>query len=204
MNASMHAIASPEVQEMKGLRLVMALLGMLSATACCNPDPSTTLNVTLNNQQTSMWCWAASGQMTMGYFGTAVQHCDEANKQFGRTDCCNSPVPSACVNGGWPEYPKYGFTSSHTSDAALSWTDLQRQIATACSKEPFAFTWHWTGGGGHMMVARGYKTQDGVNYVYRNNPLPVGVGTADWITYDNYVSGSDHTHWDDYFNIAKQ
>ena len=73
-----------------------------------------------------------------------------------------------------------------------------------CAKRPFAFTWHWTGGGGHMMVARGYMTIDGTNYVYRNNPLPVGVGTVDIITYSNYVSGSDHTHWDDYYAIAKQ
>jgi Papain-like cysteine protease AvrRpt2 len=174
----------------------------LFLSGCCTPEPVATLPVAVNAQETSMWCWAASGQMSMGYFGTSVQQCDEANKRFGRTDCCNNPVPGDCVTGGWTEFDKYGFTASNTTDAPLSWGQVQDQIY--CQKKPFEFTWHWTSGGGHMMVARGYVSLNGTNYIYRNNPLPVGVGTADIIPYDNYVSGSDHTHWDDYYNITKK
>lgn len=170
---------------------------------CCSPEVARTLPAAVRPQETSMWCWAASGEMTMEYIGgVSIQQCDEANKRFGRTDCCNSPVPGACVNGGWPEFAKYGFSANNTSDAALSWSAVRTQIY--CRKKPFAFTWHWNGGGGHMMVARGYMTVEGTNYVYRNNPLPVGIGTADIITYNNYVSGAGHTHWDDYYDITKQ
>ena len=149
-----------------------------------------------------MWCWAASGQMCMQFFGVTVEQCDEANKRFGRTDCCNNPVPNDCINGGWPEFDKYGFTFSTTSDAPLTWAQVQDQIY--CKGKPFAFSWHWTGGGGHMMVAHGYVTIDGVNYVSVDNPLPVGQGDEYTRTYDDYVSGTDHTHWNDYYDITKK
>ena len=175
----------------------------LLLSGCCRPNPNIgSQPVTLNGQQTSMWCWAASGQMVMGFLGVSVTQCDEANKRFGRTDCCNSPVPDDCVNGGWPEFDKYGFTSQHTSDAPLSWANLKDQIY--CQRKPFAFSWHWDDGGGHMMVATGYVTIDGVNYVSVNNPWPPNVGDQYTKTYDDYVSGSDHTHWDDYYNVTKQ
>ncbi len=183
---------------------------VLFAAGCCNPPTNIASQpVTLDAQQTSMWCWAASGKMTMDFLHPAsnVQECDEANKRFGRTDCCNSPVPAACVNGGWPEYPKYTFSASHTSDSPLSWADLKSQIY--CAKKPVAFTWHWNNGGGHMMVATGYVTVGGVNYVSVNNPLPENAsvsagGTQEIYTYDNYVGGAgyNHTHWDDYYNIT--
>ena len=187
------------------LALVLFLVG------CCNPGNIGSVPVTLNGQQTNMWCWAASGQMTMNYVHPAsnVQQCDEANKEFGRTDCCNSPVPGPCVNGGWPEYTKYNFTADTTSDAALSWSQIQSQIY--CAKKPFAFSWHWNGGGGHMMVATGYVTIDGTNYVSVNNPWPPSTpqlaangGVQEVYTYDKYVGGPsyDHTHWNDFYNIT--
>jgi len=180
------------------LALVLFLVG------CCKPGNIAWVAATLNGQQTGMWCWAASGQMTMNFLHSAsnVQQCDESNKRFGRTDCCNSPVPSACVNGGWPEYGKYSFKSDITSDAPLSWTQIKSQIY--CAKKPFAFSWHWNGGGGHMMVATGYVTIDGTNYVSVNNPWPPTGGVQEVYTYDKYVGGSsyDHTHWNDYYNIA--
>ena len=163
-----------------------------------------------------MWCWAASGEMCMEFLGTAVTQCDEANKQWGRTDCCNTPVPSACVNGGWPEFDKYNFSFDRTSNTALTWDQLKNQIY--CLKKPIAFSWHWNGGGGHMMVARGFRTLiipelrfGGLtlpsltfHMVEVNNPLPPNVGTREWITSGNYVSGTDHSHWNDYYNIRRR
>jgi hypothetical protein len=75
-----------------------------------------------------MWCWAASGQMVMETFGKNVSQCDEANKRFGQSNCCNSPTPEPCIQGGWPEFDKYGFTFETTSNAPLSWDDLRKEI----------------------------------------------------------------------------
>lgn len=188
-----------------------SVAALLFVAACtCTPEQISTQPVTLRAQETSMWCWAASGEMTMDFLGGSVDQCDEANKRFGRTDCCNNPVPAACINGGWPEYDKYNFTFDRTSDAALSWDQVKEQIY--CKKKPFAFSWHWPGGGGHMMVVAGYVTLNGVNMVYVKDPWPPVDGdssTADGNeridTYDYYVSSAGHhTHWDDFYNVTKK
>lgn len=175
--------------------------------AVCTPLAQSHLAVTLRPQQTGMWCWAASGQMVMEFLGVSVQQCTEANNEFGRTDCCNSPTPSGCVNGGWPEFDKYGFTFQRTSNLALTWDQVRTEVsdAAACSRRPFAFSWHWPGGGGHMMVAIGYQTVGGVNYVEINDPWAPNVGDHRFLTYDFYVaSAGDHTHWDDFYQITRK
>lgn len=187
---------------MRPLMLIGCLVILVFQTACCNPEPIATQAVSLRPQETGMWCWAASGEMCMDFLGTNVSQCDEANKRFGRTDCCNDPVPGACVNGGWPEFDKYGFTFARTSNSPLSWNQVKEQIY--CRKKPFAFSWHWSGGGGHMMVVRGYVTLEGTNYVYVNDPWAPNVGDLRIQTYASYVSGSGYTHWDDFYDITKQ
>ena len=54
------------------------------------------------------------------------------------------------------------------------------------------------------MVAIGYVTIDGTNYVTVNDPWPPNQGNQ-WVnTYDWYVaSAGDHTHWNDYYDIRK-
>ncbi|MFN7910753.1 MAG: papain-like cysteine protease family protein [Bacteroidota bacterium] len=159
------------------------------------------LNVPLFGQQTNMWCWAATCQMTVAYQGVNITQCAEANQLFNRTDCCNSPVPSQCVQGGWPQYQSWGFSSQTTPwGTALTFDQLVAQID---ANLPTNFSWGWTGGGGHIMVARGYKNVNGVNYVYINDPWPPNKGETRWITYAEYVSSNSHTHWMDYYNIKK-
>ena len=187
---------------MKKLHHFLISLIVIGLQSCCTPDPNIgSVATPLRSQQTSMWCWAASGEMSMDFLGTDVSQCDQANKRFGRTDCCNSPVPNACVNGGWPEFTKYGFTSNITSNAALSFEEIKSQIY--CRKSPIAYSWHWNGGGGHMMVINGYAVIDGNQYVSVQDPGPPNVGSARITSYNTYVSGSGYTHWNDYYNIKK-
>lgn len=172
---------------------------------CCNPAPEEYLPVTLRLQETSEWCWAASGEMIMEYLGATIEQCDEANKRFKSSDCCNSPVPSECVKGGWPPFRKYDFDFSKTKKKALSWNQIKSQIS--CKKKPFAFTWKYHGKGGHMMVATGYDTIDGINVVYGYDPLgfdPLLGANKAYIPYETYVSGSYYTHWNDYYDITKK
>jgi hypothetical protein len=156
-------------------------------------------------QQASNWCWAASGQMTMRFLGHDVAQCTEANNEFTMTSCCQSNS-GGCNNGGWPEYGKYAFTADRTSDKELTWAQVQGQVY--CSRKPFAFSWHWPGGGGHMMVLKGYMTVGGTQYVDVNDPEPFtdlthpSGGTETIMTYANYVSATDHTHWDDFYNLT--
>ncbi|KGI77824.1 C39 family peptidase [Oleiagrimonas soli] len=187
--------------------LILLLIATVWLAGCCTPPLVATVNVPPLPQQASNWCWAASGQMTMRYFGHDVAQCVEANKRFGLTSCCVSNSGS-CNQGGWPEYSKYGFTATRTSNTALTWDQVKQQIY--CAKKPVAFSWHWLGSGGHMMVLHGYMTVNNVRYVYINDPEPytnlntISGGTEKIITYARYVSDTDHTHWDDFYNITYQ
>lgn len=169
--------------------------------------PSISLAVPLRAQETSQWCWAASGKMTMEYLGTNVSQCDQANAQFGRTDCCTiklcpspQPADNACVQGGWPDFGYYGYWSS-SLEGALSWDDLWKQFQ--CKKKPVPFSWAWVGGGGHMMVARGAKLMaDGSAMVQINDPWAPCTGGTRWITYEAYnEQAGNYTHWRDYYDI---
>ena len=194
----------------RGPYLTIVLLALVVfATGCCTPLATETRTVTLHPQETSMWCWAASGQMVMHYLGNNVSQCDQANHRFGVTNCpcnqCTSPVTSPpCVFGGWPDFDHYGFSSTRTSDTALTWDQVRKEISaqSSCGNRPFAFTWHWPGGGGHVMVANGFSTADGTRMVYGLDPWAPCNGDTMVMTYDYYVaSAGHHTHWDDFYAV---
>lgn len=189
----------------------MVAAAVLLSGCPCSPLTNRTLIVTSHPQETGMWCWAASGQMVMDYLGHNVAQCTEANNRFGRSDCCNialcpNPIGShACVQGGWPEFDKYGFTFTRTSNAPLTWEQIRNQVSSGseCGNKPFAFSWHWNGGGGHMMVVIGYKTVTGVNWVEILDPWAPCIGDHEWLTYDQYVQKAGaYTHWDDFYNVT--
>jgi hypothetical protein len=161
----------------------------------------TPLTVSLFPQEQSNWCWAATGKMIMSYLGKPVAQCDEANYRFGRNDCCTYPSSSACNLGGWPDFSHFGFSSSTTSSAALSFATIQSQID---AHKPIAYSWHWNSGGGHMMALIGYKTVAGSQYVTIDDPWAPNEGDQTDILYSVYVSGDTYTHWNDYYNITAQ
>jgi len=166
----------------------------------CMATTSKTLEVNLHAQQVDQWCWAASGQMIMEFLKHDVSQCVQAQNRLGLSTCCASPIPKVCNKPGWPEFAKYNFDFKRTTDTALSWDTLKEQIS--CKDSPVGFSWGWVGGSGHMMVAVGFKSGNGVNLVYVNDPWEPGVGKYRLpMTYEEYVSGSDHTHWDDFYDL---
>ena len=189
--------------------IVIVLLNTILCGCACIKTKS--LEVTAHPQETGMWCWAASGQMVMDYLGHDVTQCVQANNRFGHTDCCGidlCPLPTEptcilvnghpCACGGWPEFNRYDFDFKTTSNAALSWEDVKDQIS---KNQPFCITWHHNGGGGHMMVAVGYRQIGDLRFVEIIDPWSPCIGESKYITYDSYVSPSGKTHWDDYYDI---
>lgn len=182
-------------------KIALLIFLMIILAACCTPPNLGSVSATIRAQEQSNWCWAASGEMVMDYLGVDVSQCQQANQRFNRTDCCTNP--GSCNLTGWPEFAANGFAFDVTSNAALSWEQLREQVF--CKDTPVAFSWHWPGGGGHMMVAYGYVTLSNVNYVAVYDPLPVNTGTDTTYTYAYYVSSTGHhTHWNDYYNIRLQ
>jgi len=207
-----------------GASICLALLGTMPSAGAqtsggFTPVPSKTKIIPLSFlkqthsvlhwQETSQWCWAASGQMVMEEAGNrTVPQCYEANQKFGRTDCCSCPTPAACVQPGWPEWNTWGF--NYKSANPMPWSEIVAQID---AEKPFAFAWGWNGGGGHMMVAYGYASLIfwlGTQSVYVDNPWPPqgrcgpggnasGVFGGDWehISYAEFIGGPgyDHVFW---------
>lgn len=187
------------------------------------PVGDLSLNVALRPQETSNWCWAASGQMVMEFLGCnnvagCVAQCVEANDYHGQTNCCTialCPNPAAaqldaqgncigCVCGGWPQFDQYGFTVKRTNEQALTWVQLSDQMN--CQNKPVAFSWRWVGGGGHMMVARGLRQlADGTQWVQINDPWGPCQGDVRYISYAVYNElTNNHTHWDDFYDITRR
>ncbi len=177
------------------------------------------LDVPLFAQQTEMWCWVASGEMIMAYFGEEVPQCLQANNRTGRYDCCkkNRP-PDSCIKGGYPQYGKYGFNFL-SKYGALSWQKMVDQID---ANKPVGFSWVWSrklsrikGVSGHHMVARGYiflkpGDLDAVKLVVVNDPGPPSEnkfkgGSFKIMTYDYYDTFKPHhNHGYDQYDIAKK
>lgn len=158
----------------------------------------------LIGQKTNMWCWAGTLEMSVAIAGASVQQCEQANKRFNMSNCCQSPTPSACINGGWPEYDRWGFDSKILPwGQALTFDQIKAQIQSGRATN---VSWGWAGGGGHIMVARGYY-EDGPNYrwVLINDPWPPNSGTVFWVTYPDYVAkAGSYSHWRDYYDITKR
>jgi hypothetical protein len=182
---------------------------------CCIPYSHEKLMVDPYPQRTSVWCWAASAQMVMNYLGHNINQCEQVNDDLRQNNlvqganCCTNPTPQICFQTGWPQFGNYGFKYNTTKDSALTWANVKKQLSggPCCRKRPFCCTWYWLAddgtfsGGGHMMVVIGYKTFQNSKYVHILDPAPVDEGTYRLLPYKQYVSGNDHAHWDDFYDI---
>ncbi|MDQ1353787.1 MAG: hypothetical protein QG657_4094 [Acidobacteriota bacterium] len=166
----------------------------------------TVLPVPLYAQQTTKWCWAASAEMIMVYLGATVDvtQCTQANKRLARTDCCNNFLN--CVQGGLPEFNKYGFNSAWAT--TLTFDQLKTEFQNG---RPVGFIHQQNSDGyQHYMVVRGYS-ESGGQFVCVNDPWPSNTnktagGAQRIITYAEWVGGAGYTNTlvqCDY-NIVKQ
>ncbi|MCU0286907.1 MAG: C39 family peptidase [Acidobacteria bacterium] len=154
----------------------------------------TVLPVPLYAQQTTKWCWAASGEMLMTYLGATVDvtQCRQANNRFARTDCCNNFAN--CVQGGLVEFYKYGFNYSYATN--LTFDQFKAEIQ---NNRPVGFVHQQNSDGyQHYMVARGYSEAGG-QFVCVNDPWPSNVtktagGAQRIITYAEWLGGAGYTN----------
>lgn len=177
------------------------ICGCITHPHCPNTKPGEitlkykVLEVPLFAQETRLWCWAASGEMIMHYYGEEVPQYVQANKRFDRSDCGSKTRSRGCIKGGWPQFTKYGLNCAIPKYGALSWQELQEQIQ---ANQPVGFSWEWKKcqsrkpSGSHYMVARGYIILNDTSLVVVNDPMPANSdkykgGTVSIMTYDDYV-----------------
>lgn len=158
-----------------------------------------TLNVPMYYQEHSMWCWDANSKMIIQYYkGSSPSQCTIANWAWGRYDCCYSSSfywNHPCNRGNYI----FGSTGIQgilqnwgvRSDGGYYYISRYTLIREINNSHPFVIGIYWSGGGGHVMVGRGYWYD--AYYVYYNDPWP-GEGPT-WATYNWLVSAYDH-RWD--------
>jgi len=188
---------------MRSPLICAALVSMIAfATPCGGQQPAPyCLDVKLHPQDADNWCWAASGQMIMEYFGTNVLQCDQATNVFKPHVCCNRPVPADCDKPERPQFAgNYGFACQPVN-GALKWKVLSREILQ--NRRPVAFSWLWHKGGGHIMVAYGCLTEEKIDYVFVRDPGPTRKGRSRYFPYPTYVRGVNYSHGEDFYLVKR-
>jgi hypothetical protein len=179
------------------------------AAAQEKPPDRWTLPVQLHAQETEVWCWAATGQMTMEFLGTSVSQSEQANRAFRRDDCGQVPTPRPCIRGGEILLRPYGF-SYDLSTTPLNEGAIAYQLYGL--RKPIPFAWRFPGGGGHASLVVGYARQaDGTFLVECLDPYPPpgknpgswGGGHRVFMPYSRWVGDYDHTFGHAFFNVTR-
>lgn len=138
------------------------------------PEPEVRKEVPITNmpQAKSNWCWATVSAMMRRYF---------LNEDIEPPAIVREQYPSEI--GAEPDergsLRLIGLQYDPGQDVTLSWSQIKEELD---HDRPFIF-----GSRGHYYVATGYVEQGPRKRLRYWNPLPVGVGKEDFMTYDQYV-----------------
>src|SRR5215210_2812792 len=107
-------------------------------------------------QTQSNWCWSATATSVSHFywFISTWTQCRVANSELNRSDCCNSPVPSAC-NVPW--YLDRALTRTNNFVSITGPANFEQVRAEIDAGRPVGARVGWSGGGGHFMVIYGYS-----------------------------------------------
>ncbi|AUY50036.1 papain-like cysteine protease family protein [Streptomyces sp. CB01881] len=140
------------------------------------------LNITMQQQQQTNWCWAASGNTIATWFGYDYSQNQFCNAAFGRSansTCPNSQATLGDVQNGlsW-----IGINPGSYVTGYLRYSTVQTEVN---ADRPIETRIQWSSGGGHMHVVYGYDTTG--NQVYWGDPWPSNY-RYNWADYNYYVS----------------
>ncbi|MEL5960591.1 papain-like cysteine protease family protein [Streptomyces sp. CLV115] len=143
------------------------------------------LNITMQAQQKTNWCWAASGNTIAAWFGRNYSQNQFCNAAFGRAqgyECPNSQATLGNVQDGlyWA-----GINPGSYVTGWLRYPTVQAEIAAG---RPVETRIQWSSGGGHMHVLYGYDDAD--DRVYWGDPWPSN-NRYNWASHDWYVNNNE-------------
>lgn len=146
------------------------------------------LNITMQAQQKTNWCWAASGNTIATWFGRNSSQNQFCNAAFGRAqgyECPNSQATLGNVQDGlsWA-----GVNPGSYVNGRLRYPTVQAEIAAG---RPVETRIQWSSGGGHMHVLYGYD--DSNSWVYWGDPWP-SSNRYNWASHAWYVN-NDEFSW---------
>ncbi|MEW1549140.1 papain-like cysteine protease family protein [Streptomyces tsukubensis] len=162
-----------------------------AAVAPASPGPgdvgalaSKRLNITMQAQLKTNWCWAAAGNTISAYYGRSYsqnQFCNAAFNRSQNSECPNSQATLANVQTGL----RWTGVSPGTYIADwLRYTAVQTEIN---ANRPVETRIQWSSGGGHMHVIYGYDTAN--SWVYWGDPWP-SSSRYNWASHAWYVNNN--------------
>ncbi len=147
-----------------------------------SPSPSISiLDVAHIPQQRDWWCWAATTEMISVYYGnnSRIPQCASANFVHGIPPNCCTGCTGDCPGWGDPwgtstrqirrNWNHWEFNVDEAE--ALTWDQIKQVIYPG--RSPVQAVWWFLGGGGHVVIARGYEeTEEGDRLVHVLDPWP--------------------------------
>ncbi|MFF0436636.1 papain-like cysteine protease family protein [Streptomyces sp. NPDC004327] len=140
------------------------------------------LDITMQAQQKSNWCWAGAGNTIATYYGRSYSQNQFCNAAFNRQqgyDCPNWQANLSNVQTGlsWA-----GINPGSYVDGWLRYSTVQSEIN---ANRPVETRIQWASGGGHMHVLYGYD--DANSWVYWGDPWP-SSDRYNWASHAWYVN----------------
>ncbi|MFF6910381.1 papain-like cysteine protease family protein [Streptomyces sp. NPDC012389] len=175
--------------------LAAALLAVPAATATAAQSPSASqdgvtvaaaqrLNITMQAQQKSNWCWAAGGNTIAAWFGRSYsqnQFCNAAFNRSQNTECPNSQATLGNVQTG------LSWTGVRPGSYVTGWLRYPTVQSEIAAQRPIETRIQWSSGGGHMHVIYGYD--DANSWVYWGDPWP-SSDRYNWASHSWYVNNN--------------
>ncbi|WP_412542111.1 papain-like cysteine protease family protein [Longispora sp. K20-0274] len=142
------------------------------------------LNITMQAQQYSNWCWAASGNTVAAYYGYNYSQNQFCNLAFNRSMNSSCPNNQASLANDQTAFYAIGISTGRYVSGYLYYSTVQTEIN---ANRPVMTRIEWQSGGGHMMDIYGYDTAN--SWVYWGNPW--GSSTRyNWGTHSYYVNNN--------------
>jgi Papain-like cysteine protease AvrRpt2 len=158
-----------------------------------NHSQSQTVNlpVPIFGQEQLPWCWAATDQMIRWHYERIqFPQCEIAASNLGHPCCSNL---TNCMKFGNTQIPSSGrYNLQSMVGTAIAYSTIKVNVNES---KPWIYAYQLNGGGGHLMVGAGYSTDGAsIKNVLIIDPMPVGVGTCRWITYNEYKGGTGYAY----------
>ncbi|RLV08224.1 hypothetical protein CTZ27_05195 [Streptomyces griseocarneus] len=146
------------------------------------------LNITMQAQQKTNWCWAGSGNTIATWYGRNYSQNQFCNAAFNRQQGTTCPNNQATLGNVQNALDWAGINSGSYVSGWLRYSTVQNEIS---NNRPVETRIQWASGGGHMHVLYGYD--DSNSWVYWGDPWPSN-DRYNWASHSWYVN-NDQFSW---------
>ncbi|MFI1795844.1 papain-like cysteine protease family protein [Streptomyces sp. NPDC020379] len=146
------------------------------------------LNISMQAQQKTNWCWAGSGNTIATWFGRNYSQNQFCNAAFNRQQGSECPNNQATLGNVQNALDWAGINSGSYVSGWLRYATVQGEIN---ANRPVETRIQWASGGGHMHVLYGYD--DSGSWVYWGDPWPSN-NRYNWASHSWYVN-NDQFSW---------